>query len=94
MLPFPILSACLLIEGKCTIENIPKILDVQNFLDQLKKLGIKVKEKDNEYEIDATTLSKTEIPPEEAANIRGTQTLLGATCCKGKSATIAKLRWL
>jgi len=88
---FPILSACLIIEGKCKIGNIPKILDVQNFLDQLKKLGVKVKEKDNEYEIDATTLSKTEIPPEEAANIRGTQTLLGALVARAKSATIASL---
>ncbi|BAL80875.1 UDP-N-acetylglucosamine 1-carboxyvinyltransferase [Caldisericum exile] len=88
---FPVLSACLLIEGKCHINNIPNILDVKKFLFQLKKIGVNVLEGDHEVEIDATSSYKPEIPPEETENIRGTQTLLGAFIAKHRKASIAGL---
>ena len=43
----PIVSAALLAEGPCTIENIPNIADVQSMLDILKKLGANVEELDS-----------------------------------------------
>jgi UDP-N-acetylglucosamine 1-carboxyvinyltransferase len=88
---FPVLSACLLIEGKCHIGNIPNILDVKKFLFQLKKIGVKVEEGEHEVEIDASSSFKPEIPPEETENIRGTQTLLGAFIARHKKASIAGL---
>ena len=88
---FPVLSACLLVEGKCHIGNIPNILDVQKFLFQLKKIGVKVEEGEHEVEIDASSSFKPEIPPEETENIRGTQTLLGAFIARHKKASIAGL---
>lgn len=88
---FPILSACLLIEGKCRIKNIPNIVDVKKFIHQLKNLGVQIIEGEHEIEIDATSEFKTEIPPEESENIRGTQTLLGAFIARAKTASIAGL---
>lgn len=88
---FPVLSACLLVEGKCHIGNIPNILDVKKFLFQLKKIGVKVEEGEHEVEIDASSSFKPEIPPEETENIRGTQTLLGAFIARHKKASIAGL---
>ncbi|MFU2157583.1 UDP-N-acetylglucosamine 1-carboxyvinyltransferase [Caldisericum sp. AR60] len=88
---FPVLSACLLIEGKCHIKNIPNILDVKKFLFQLKKIGVNVLEGEHEVEIDASSSFKPEIPPEETENIRGTQTLLGAFIARHMKASIAGL---
>lgn len=88
---FPILSACLLIEGKCHIKNIPEILDVKKFINQLKKIGVNVLIGAHEVEIDATSGFKPEILPEEKENIRGTQTLLGAFVGRERKASIAGL---
>lgn len=88
---FPVLSACLLVEGKCHIKNIPNILDVKKFIFQLRKIGVEVKEGEHEVEIDATSSFKPEIPPEETENIRGTQTLLGAFIARHRKASIAGL---
>lgn len=57
----PIVSATILAEGPCTIENIPDIADVQAMLDILRKLGAVVEELDrNTIRIDATKVSSHE----------------------------------
>ncbi|MEF3244459.1 MAG: UDP-N-acetylglucosamine 1-carboxyvinyltransferase [Caldisericaceae bacterium] len=88
---FPILASCLVIEGKCKISNAPNIIDVTSFIDQIRKIGVYVKMEGNEIEIDASSNFRTEIPPEEAANIRGSQTFLGAFIAKEREASIPNL---
>ncbi len=88
---FPILASCLVIEGKCKISNTPNILDVTSFIGQIRKIGVHVKMENNEIEIDASSNFRTDISPEESANIRGSQTFLGAFIARAREASIPDL---
>ena len=75
----PIVSAALLAEGPCTIENIPNIADVQSMLDILKKLGANVEELDrNTIRIDATQVTSHEATFDLVSKLRGSYYLMGA----------------
>ena len=68
----PIVSAAILAEGPCTIENIPDIADVQAMLDILRKLGAVVEELDrNTIRIDATKVSSHEATFDLVSKLRG-----------------------
>ena len=56
-----ILPACLLVNGKCRIENLPDIKDVKLFLKILENLGAEIIYIDkNTVEIDCTNVSSYE----------------------------------
>ena len=75
----PIVSAAILAEGPCTIENIPDIADVQAMLDILRKLGAVVEELDrNTIRIDATKVSSHEATFDLVSKLRGSYYLMGA----------------
>lgn len=73
----PILAASLLSSRKVIIENVPHISDVQVMLDILECLGVKIKWKDARLELDANSLSTSEIPERLMCEMRSSIFLMG-----------------
>ena len=66
-----ILPAALLISGKCVIENIPDISDVDSILSMMNSLGAEVSKTDNNtVVIDATNLHTWRADPELTLKMR------------------------
>ena len=74
-----IIPAALLVEGRCVIENLPDISDVDSILKMVKSLGAEVEKIDmNTVAIDATNLSVYTADPELASKMRASYYLMGA----------------
>lgn len=74
-----IIPAALLVEGKCVIENVPDISDVDSILAMIESLGAKVEKPDmNTVVIDASTISECVAEPELASKMRASYYLMGA----------------
>ena len=75
----PILFSTILVEDKCTIENLPKIMDIKTTLDILKAMGATVCEKDSgTVEVDTTNIICGSMPDELAQSMRASYYVLGA----------------
>ncbi len=85
-----IIPATLLSDGPCIINNLPNISDVAMSFKILKKMGAKVKVKnEHSVEIDATTVACAEVPYELAIKMRASYYYLGALLAKFKEANVA-----
>lgn len=74
-----ILPATLLIDGICTLENLPNISDVKISCSILEKLGAKIKWiSDNSIEIDTRNISSTTAPLDMTSKFRASYYLLGS----------------
>ncbi len=74
-----ILPATLLINGVCTIDNLPNISDVKIFCEILTKLGAKITwNTPNEITIDTRNIDCTNAPLEMTSRFRASYYLLGA----------------
>ena len=74
-----ILPATLLINGVCTIDNLPNISDVKLYVDILKSLGAKVKWINlHEVTIDTREITSHEAPLEITSKFRASYYLIGA----------------
>lgn len=74
-----ILPAALLINGKCTIENIPNISDVKISCEILKKLGVKIDWIDkNTVTVDASNVTEHKAPLDMTSKFRASYYLIGA----------------
>ena len=74
-----ILPACLLVNDRCRIENLPDIKDVKLFLKILEDLGAEVSYIDNNIvEIDCSAVSSYEPLGELTRRMRGSSYLMGA----------------
>ena len=74
-----ILPATLLIDGKCTITNVPNIVDVKLSCEILEGLGSKIKWiNKNTIEIDNTNITNTVAPIELTRKFRASYYLIGA----------------
>ena len=74
-----ILPASLLINGVCTIDNLPNISDVKIFCEILTKLGAKITwNTPNEITIDTRNIDCTNAPLEMTSKFRASYYLLGA----------------
>lgn len=74
-----ILPATLLIDGICTIENMPNISDVRAYCEILETLGAKITwNSPNELTIDTRNLSCTDAPLDLTSKFRASYYLLGA----------------
>lgn len=74
-----IIPACLLIEDKCRLENLPDIKDVKLYLDILRDLGAKINVIDkNTVEIDCSDVTSYTPQVELARKMRGSSYLIGA----------------
>ena len=74
-----IIPACLLIDAKCRLENLPDIKDVKLFLDILRDLGAEIETPDeNTAVIDCTPVKSFTPRAELARKMRGSSYLIGA----------------
>lgn len=86
----PILYSCVLIEGKCTIENVPDVSDIKLSVNILKNMGAEItKIADETYEIDCTNIRQGESDPELVKRIRASYYLLGAELGRFGKARVA-----
>ncbi len=84
-----IIPACLLIKGKCRLENLPDIKDVKLFLEILRKLGATIDTIDkNTVEIDCTTVNSYMPQDDLARKMRGSSYLIGALLGRFKKCVI------
>ncbi|MBQ2725175.1 MAG: UDP-N-acetylglucosamine 1-carboxyvinyltransferase [Clostridia bacterium] len=77
----PIIYACVLVKGKCVLENIPDISDLRNSFKILEAAGAKIEKLDrNTYAIDCTDfeVGTSDRELELVSKIRGSYYLLGA----------------
>lgn len=75
----PILFSTILVEGKCVIENLPKISDIKTTLDMLTAMGAEAKQLDSgTVEIDTTNIQYGLMPQKLAQMIRASYYVLGA----------------
>lgn len=74
-----ILPATLLIDGICTIENLPNISDVKKYCEILEGLGAKITwNTPNEITIDTRNIEKTEASEELTSKFRASYYILGS----------------
>lgn len=74
-----ILPACLLIDGVCTIENLPNISDVKLYVNIIESLGAKIKWKnEHELEIDTRNISCTTETLDITRKFRASYYILGS----------------
>ena len=74
-----IIAASIMVDGVCTLENVPDILDVHVMFDLLRSLGAIVDAIDNHtYRIDATTINTYKASGPLVSRIRASYYLMGA----------------
>ena len=84
-----ILPATLLINGICTIENLPNISDVKLYCEILKSLGAKITwNSDHEVTIDSRNITSHIAPLETTRKFRASYYLLGALLGRCKKAQV------
>lgn len=84
-----IIPATLLINGICTIENLPNISDVKLYCDILTELGAKINwNTEHEITIDTRNINCNNIPLETTRKFRASYYLLGALLGRCKSAKV------
>lgn len=84
----PILAACMPGDGICTIENCPRITDVTDTLEIMRRLGCRVRHEGGTVRIDASGVREFEIGGDEAARIRSSVLFLGALLGRMKKAVL------
>lgn len=84
-----ILPAALLINGTCTINNLPNISDVKIYCEILETLGAKITwNSTNEITIDSRNITTTEAPLDLTSKFRASYYLLGSLLSRKSSATV------
>ena len=84
-----ILPATLLINGVCTINNLPNISDVKIYCEILEKLGAKITwNNNNEITIDTREISTTEAPLDLTSEFRASYYIIGALLGRKGSVTV------
>ena len=74
-----ILPAALLIDGTCTIDNLPNISDVKIYLDILKDLGAKITwNNEHEVTLDTRNINSYDSPLEKTSKFRASYYLIGS----------------
>ena len=85
----PILAGAILCDGKVTLKNYPKFLDIINMTNILENLGAKAKLENKNLVLDMTSLNNYEIPHELATLTRSSIFSLGAILGRFKKAKVA-----
>lgn len=84
-----IIPAALLVSGKCTIENVPDISDVDSILGMIESLGAEVEKTDcNTVVIDATNVNTYKADPDLASKMRASYYLMGALIGRMRNAMV------
>ena len=74
----PILAACLLVPGQCVLHNCPNLSDVSATLDILRLLGCRADREGDAVVIDASSLTRWNIPEHLMREMRSSVIFLGA----------------
>ncbi|HXG54220.1 MAG TPA: UDP-N-acetylglucosamine 1-carboxyvinyltransferase [Vicinamibacterales bacterium] len=86
----PLIAACLLTEEECTIENVPRIRDVQVLLELLEGLGAEVHGAGSStLRIRCRTVNSDRPDPAHVGKIRGSVLLLGPLLARRGSARLS-----
>ena len=84
-----IIPATLLINGVCTIENLPNISDVRLYCDILTEIGAKITwNSENEITVDTRNIDSNNIPLETTRKFRASYYLLGSLLGRCKKAKV------
>src|SRR3989344_5230292 len=75
---FPVIAACILSSEICEIENVPEILDVENFLNILASLGAEVKFSNHKLSISAREIKNQDLGADLMGKLRGSVLYAGA----------------
>ncbi|MCD9024427.1 UDP-N-acetylglucosamine 1-carboxyvinyltransferase [Cohnella silvisoli] len=73
----PILAASLLAEGKVTIRNVPRLLDIEVMLDILRDLGCKARHQDTVVTVETAVATSSHIPETLMRKMRSSVFLMG-----------------
>ncbi|MFC5467167.1 UDP-N-acetylglucosamine 1-carboxyvinyltransferase [Cohnella suwonensis] len=73
----PILAASLLAEGKVTIRNVPRLLDIEVMLDILRDLGCKARHDGTVVSVDTSLATSSHIPETMMRKMRSSVFLMG-----------------
>lgn len=85
-----IIAASLLADGISTIENVPRVSDVEVLIDAIQNLGVKVKYKDeHSVIIDSRKVNKLKVDYEHIKKIRASYYLLGSLLGRFRRAEVA-----
>ena len=84
----PIMSACLLADGKTVLREYPKISDVENMISILKKIGAKINKLDDELVIETSNISSSFVDCKLSKTMRSSVFLLGSLLSRFKTACI------
>lgn len=74
----PILAATVLSGGQCTIHNCPNLSDVDTSEAILRHLGCRAQRQGNDFAVDASTVTRCDIPMELMRDMRSSVLYLGA----------------
>lgn len=84
-----IIPATLLIDGICTISNVPNISDIQITCDILRELGVKINWiNEHELEIDTRNIKTTNAPTDLTSKFRASYYLIGALLSRCHSSVV------
>lgn len=83
----PILAACILCEEEVTLDNCPRLLDVDNTVELLNSLGCIVSRSGDKISVNAGCVSSSELPREFSSKMRSSIFLLGPLIARMKEAT-------
>lgn len=85
----PILAGCLMCDGVVTLHDVTYYEDINNMLNILQSLGVKIKKEANQLVLDCTNVSKYIIPLELASKLRASVFCLGPILSRLKKARLA-----
>ncbi len=85
----PIFAASLLTEGENRLHNVPKLRDILTIGKVLKNLGVKIREEDGVYCIDATDVTNEEAPYDLVKTMRASILVLGPLVARMRKARVS-----
>jgi UDP-N-acetylglucosamine 1-carboxyvinyltransferase len=86
-----LMPACLLVDGKTTLHNVPDITDIHTMAEMLREVGAEVRfSTDGTVEIDGSGFCRTSTPEELARKMRASFYILGPMLARLGSARVAQ----
>lgn len=85
----PLLAAAILINGKCTLTNLPLVSDIKTMLKLLENLGAKYELKDHSVEIDSSGIFNTKALYEIVRKMRASILVLGPLLSRFKTCEVS-----
>jgi len=85
----PILAGTLLVPGECVIHNCPDLSDVSAALEILTGLGCTVRREGSDVRVNARSLERDTIPPEQMCRMRSSVVFLGPLLARRRRACLS-----